>query len=236
MAGEPVRPIPQTIETATELDRNLGDGEVLSGLQSVGDEVSRLVPECIGLSLAWLEHGVTFTLTATDDDIAALDAVQYLDGGPCLDAVRDGHGIETTRPDLLGEDPWRLFAEATAAHGVHSTLTLPLTDEGRIVGSVNLYGATADCFDGHHEELARILGASAAGAIRNADLSFSTRRQAEESPDRLRAEEVTSKAAGVLAVRLEVDVETAQERLRDAARRAGIPTHRLAEAVIRLHG
>jgi GAF domain-containing protein len=231
-----VRPIPQTIETATQLDRNLGDeGELLSGLQSVGDEVSRVVPECIGLSLAWLEHGVTFTLAATEADIATLDGVQYIDGGPCVDAVREGRGIETARPGLLEEDPWRLFAEASAAFGVHSTLTLPLTDEGRIVGSVNLYGATADCFEGHHAELARILGASAAGATRNADLSFSTRRQAEESPDRLRAEEVTHKAVGVLAVRLEVDVETAQERLKDAAQRAGIPTHQLAEAVIRLH-
>ncbi len=231
-----MKPIPETIETAVELDRTLGDGEVLSGLQSLGDEVSRVVPECIGLSLAWLEEGVTFTLAATDEDIAALDGVQYLDSGPCVDSISAGHGIETTSPELMSEDPWRLFAEATAAYGVHSTLTLPLTDEGRVVGTVNLYGGTAHCFEGHHEQLAQILGASAPEAVRNADLSFSTRRQAEQSPERLRAEAETNRAVGVLAARLGMDVATAEERLRDAALRADIPVHQLATAVIRLHG
>jgi GAF domain-containing protein len=231
-----VKPIPQTIETASELDRSLGGGEVLEGLQSLGDDVNQVVPECIGLSLAWLEHGVTFTLTASDEDIAALDGVQYLKGGPCVDAVDQGHGIETTRDELLGEDPWRLFALATAAYGVHSTLTMPLTDEERIVGTVNLYGATRDCFEGHHDELAQILGASAPGAIRNADLSFSTRRLAEQSPGRLSDQSAVNRAIGVLAARLDVDVVTAEERLRDAARRAGITPDQLATAVIRLQG
>jgi GAF domain-containing protein len=231
-----VKPIPETIETAVELDRNLGDGELLSGLQSLGDEVSRVVPECIGLSLAWLDQGVTFTLASSDEDIAALDGVQYLDSGPCVDSIAAGHGIATNAPELMAEDPWRLFAEATAAYGVHSTLTLPLTDRGKVVGSVNLYGGTAHCFEGHHEQLARILGASAPGAVRNADLSFSTRRQAEESPERLRSEAEISKAIGVLAARLGIDVAAAEERLRDAAGRAGIPLHQLATAVIRLHG
>lgn len=231
-----VRPIPESIDAARELDRYLGGGDVLAHLQRVGDEVQDVVPDCLGLSLAWNEHGITFTLVATSEEVAALDAVQYLDGGPCVSAYDRAHGIETTSEELFSEDPWRLFAQATAARNVRSTLTLPITDHGLVVGTVNLYGGSDRAFEGHHEELAAILGAWAPGAIRNADLSFSTRRTAERAPRQLRAQGAVSRAVGMLAELLGVDLAEAQARLEDAARRAGLTPAQFARALIELSG
>ena len=84
--------------------------------------------------------------------------------------------------DLLDEDTWHLLAMASAARCIVSTLTLPIVKDGRIAGAVNLYGASRQAFTGHHEALAEIFGAWAPGAVTNADLSFSTRRDAEEAP------------------------------------------------------
>jgi GAF domain-containing protein len=231
-----VRPIPQTIEAARELDHYLGDSGVLEHLQSIGDRVQEVVPDCIGLSLAWNEHGVTFTLVATDEEIAALDAVQYLNGGPCVSALEQDHGIETRSEDLLSEGPWRLFAQATAARGVRSTLTMPITDHGEVVGTINLYGGSDRAFEGHHEELAQILGAWAPGAIRNSDLTFSTRRVAEAAADELRAQGTVNRATGMLAELLRVGVDEAQQRLQEAAQRAGLTPAQLANALIQLSG
>ena len=154
-----MKPIPQTIEAAREMSRYVGDErEVLAELQAISDQVTDVVPQCLGLSLAWNDHGITFTLVASDDEIAVMDGVQYLDGGPCVAAVDAGHGIETSHDELVSEDPWRMFARATAARGVRSTLTMPITERGSVVGSVNLYGGSEDAFEGHHDELAQILG------------------------------------------------------------------------------
>jgi GAF domain-containing protein len=229
-----MRPIHQTVEALTQIGRVTGQVDLLEALQQLSNQVQQCVPDCTGLSLAWTEHGVTFTLVASDEEIAVLDALQYLDGGPCVDAVHGGHGIETGSASPLDEEQWRMFAQATAASGVRSTLTLPLTEEGCVIGSVNMYGASAQAFDGHHEQLAQILGAWAPGAISNADLSFGSRRLAEQAPAALRAQGHIDKAVGFIGVHQGVSTTRALELLQHAATRAGISPEQLAEAILDL--
>ena len=229
-----MRPIKQTVEAVELLNRHTGETDLLTALQELGDKVQVLVPDCVGMSIAWAEHAVTFTLAASDEEIAVLDAIQYLDGGPCVEAVHRGTGIETGVDSPLGEEQWRLFAEATAAAGIHSTLSLPLMDAADVVGSANLYGASGRAFEGHHSELAEMLGAWAPGAVSNADLSFNTRRLAEQAPQVLRAEDVITRAVGMIVVRQCTDATTAQELLHTAATRAGIRPEELAEALLQL--
>lgn len=200
----------------------------------MAQQIQQVVPGGVRLSLARSEHRVTFTLVASHDEVAVLDGVQYLDGGPCVDAVAQSRGIETTAPELMDEDPWRMFAQAALALGVGSTLTMPLTDHGRVLGSVNLYAASDHAFEGHHEELAEILAGWAPGALSRTDASFTARRLTQEPPRSLRAEGLIGRAVGLLAVRLGIDVAAAEDRLTEAAARAGITPHQLAEVLIRL--
>lgn len=144
-----LEPLPATSRVVAELDVLSSDDDLLDQLLVVGRAVRRVVPTCRGLSLALVEQGVTLTLVASDEDALALDAVQYLD-----------------------ERGWHLFAAASAARGVASSLSLPVLREGVVVGSVNLYAATARAFDGHHHELVDLLGAWAGGAVTKADLSL----------------------------------------------------------------
>jgi GAF domain-containing protein len=229
-----MKPIDQTVEAVGLASRYTDETDLLSALQELGDKVQELVPDCVGLSLAWAEHGVTFTLVASEEEIAVLDAVQYLDGGPCVDAVHTGRGIATGAASPLEEEEWRLFAQATAAAGVRSTLSFPMVDAAGVVGSVNLYGASGRAFEDHHEELAEILGGWAPGAVRNADLSFETRRLAEQAPQTLRAQSLITRAIGLIVVRQGTDVTTAHELLDTAATRAGIRPEQLAEALLQL--
>jgi GAF domain-containing protein len=230
-----MRPIPQTIEAARQLSVGT-DVDVLRGVQLMADRVQEVVPDCLGLSIAWIEQGVTFTLEATDEEIAVLDAVQYLDHGPCVQAVDEKHGLESSRSDLLDEGRWQMFASATAAHAVRSTLTFPLTRDAAVVGSVNLYAASDKAFEGHHEELAAILGASAAGAVRNADLTFATRALAQQAPRLAHDDSLLDVASGAASVVLGIAPALARQRMVDAARRAGISSERFAQALVNLYG
>lgn len=229
-----MEPIPETLEAIGELDPFLDDGSLLDQLLRTATRARAVAPDLVGVSVAVQEHGVTFTLVATDEEAAALDGVQYLTSGPCVEGLDDGQGMATTQEDLLSEPRWQALGRAAAAAGVRSTLTFPIAKAGRVVGTVNLYGGSSDTFAGKHQELAAVFGAWAPGAVSNADLSFSTRRTAEQAPDVLRAQAQVDAATGILAAARNVDVETALEHLVDAAQRAGVPLVKLAQTILEL--
>ncbi len=229
-----MEPIRATREAIDELEPFAADTDLLERLRDMGRQVRAIVPDSVGLSLASKQHGVTFTLVASQIEIAVFDALQYLAGGPCEDSVRDGRIVAYSHADPLHEDSWRMFAQATAGAGVVSTLTLPIIVDDEVAGSVNLYGGSARAFVGHHEELAEIFSAWAPGAVSNADLSFSTRRQAEQAPGLLRDGIKVNTAVGVIAAIRDIDVNDARRLLARAAERAGITVVRLAEVVVAL--
>jgi GAF domain-containing protein len=227
-----VEPIPESKEAVEEFGPFTDDEDLLDELIKKGERVRASVPSCVGLSLALKENGVTFTLVASAAEIATLDALQYLDGGPCVEAAENERALAFRATDPLDERRWQLFAQGTAATGVASTLSLPILAEGAVAGTVNLYAAAEDSFTGRHEELAAIFDAWAPGAVTNADLSFSTRQTAEQAPQRLRDDVRIEVAAGVIASRNGSDLETARAKLSAAAKRAGLSVARMAEAVI----
>lgn len=225
-----MEPVPETAAVLAELTRQ-GDPEAAVTLMRMGRRAQEIVPECVGLSVGVIEDGLTFTLVASDEQSAAIDAVQYLDGGPCVAARDRLEPLHVSREDLLDESRWLLYAQATAAAGIASSLSLPLVRDGVVVGGVNLYASTSDAFRDHHEALAAALGGSALGAVTNADLSFSTRLRAAEAVSRLADEDDVAVALGIIAVSQDVDITTARERLRTAAARAGITEAQAARAL-----
>lgn len=230
-----MEPIPETTEAIEEYGPFTDAGSnLLENLRERARQVKAIVPDCVGLSLASVTDGVTFTLVASATEIAMLDALQYVGNGPCVDAVEAERVLEYPHEEMLDEQGWQLFAQGTAAAAVASTLSLPIIAADRVVGSVNLYAASNRAFTGHHEELARIFDAWAPGAVTNADLSFSTRRTAEQAPHHLHVNYRVEVASGILAAREVLDLTVARERLRDAARRAGVPLAALAETLIEL--
>ncbi len=230
----PMEPIPETIEAAEELDRAAtAPGTLLTALTKLANRAQEIVPDLVGVSVAPLKEGVTFTLVATAAEFAVLDAVQYAAGGPCVDCAHAGEIGEFDRDDLLDEERWRLFGQAGAARSVRSTLTLPIVAEGRVRGTVNLYAASGSAFAGMHGRLAELFGAWATGAVTNADLPFATRHNAETAARQLRDQTTVDVASGILAAQVGVDLASAEDRLRDAATRAGVPLVELARSIIR---
>ena len=215
---------------------SLADPDLEGSLMAMADRAVSIVPECVGLSLTlYDQEDLTFTLVASSLVMASIDAMQYLDGGPCVAAVQDNRSRAEDVADLLDEERWALFARASAAAGVESSLSLPVVDHDRVVGGVNLYASSRDAFSGHHRDLAAALGASASGAVANADLAFESRRRAEHAPVRLREQRLVEVATGILAAREGLEVHVARGRLEDAATRAGIGLGEAATVVIHVH-
>jgi len=225
-----VEPLPQTAEALRELAR-VGEESLGHAFYAMSSRVRAVVPELVGLSLAVIEDDVTLTLVASTEQLAALDALQYLDGGPCVADVERAEPLDVNVEDLLDEGRWELYARASAATGVASSLSLPVMNGSRVVGGVNLYAATPDAFAGKHEEIASAIGSDAKFAVANADLSFSTLKQAMEAPARLRESGDINVALGIISESQGVNIPVARERLRNAAARAGITEAQAARAL-----
>jgi hypothetical protein len=226
-----MEPIHETHEALLELER-YGEGGLRHDLQRLTSSARHLVPGLVGVSLGLVAEDLVLTYVATDIDVAALDAVQYADDGPCLEAVREGETVLTDAESLLDERKWQLFAQASAAAGIRSSLSMPFQREGVTTGGVNLYGDEVDTFVGQVEMLAAVFGAWAPGAVANADLSFETRREAAKTPERLKSQAHVDQAVGFLVSSRGLDTETAGEKLIDAAAQAGVAVHVLARALV----
>ena len=227
-----MEPLPETREALDEIV-GLEDADLEALLEELGKSARSIVPELVGLSLAMSREQLTLTLVATAEEIAAFDAIQYLNGGPCVEVGEGREEVEQySAGDPLDEDQWQLFAAATAAQGVASTLSLPVHENNELIGSVNLYASTPQAFAGRVDQLAQLVGAAPTTAIRNADLSFSTRLEASAAPQRLRDQAVIETAVGLIAGDRDIEIEGARRDLLDAAARAGIQLVQVARVVL----
>lgn len=228
-----MEPIPETMEVIRQLTR-YGDTEVATALLRMSREVVAIAPECIGISLTVMAEEMTFTMASTPAEIAELDSLQYLDGGPCVAATGSGATTAFDSPQAMDEEGWQLFAQGTAQHGVRSTLSFPISRHGQVIAGVNLYGATSSTFQGRHDALADVCGAWRPGAVTNADLSFSTREAAARAPEQLQERDAVDVAVGAIAQAHGITTGEAAARLEQAASRAGIPLVQVARAVVPL--
>ena len=227
-----MEPIPETWRAADDLDPVADDAMAPERLTEVADRACAVVPDLVGVSVSSVRLGITMTLTSSNLDAAVLDAMQYVAGGPCVRATAEGKILEFRGDELFDEEAWRLFAQATACHAVRSTLSLPVLASGQVIGSVNLYAGSARAFEGGETALAELFGAWAPGAVRNADLSFSTRLEAQQAPRRVHDRARIETAVGIVAAESGGDVGSARHRLERAAAQADVEVLELAEAVI----
>jgi GAF domain-containing protein len=226
-----MEPIPE-VRDATKRLAALADETVdlLERLEGVSALAVTLLPSCVGVSITVLVDGDPFTVTATSPDIASLDAVQYLGGGPCVDASDEG---PVNVEDVMSEPRWQLYSQAAAAQGVRSSLSLPFPGDGDTPsGALNLYASDPNAFHGVQEQLAQLFGVHVGELVLNADLSFMTREFARELPQRLEDYEQLNQAAGVLMALHGWDPDQARERIRYAAGRAGVATSDVAKIVM----
>lgn len=230
--SEIMKEIPETRMALAEMSR-FQDEDLTAQFGAMANRVGALAPECVGLTLSFLQQGLAFTWIATGLDVASLDAAQYLSNGPCLESMDKGAIVATAGSDPLNEENWLLFSRAENTVGVESTLSIPLMEDQVVVGGVNFYGSTPTAFDGLHSELAAECGGWSAGAVTNADLSLSGVRRAQQTPQSMRDQFVTDQAVGMIMAAHRVGDEAANQRLHEAAQRAGLHDAELARILVK---
>jgi hypothetical protein len=230
-----VAPRPPSSESLDFLARR-GESRLRGDLLRTADQIAALVPELVGVSLTKLAEGSSITLVASTPEVLGIDAVQYVDGGPCVDSVERGEVVSVNDSDPLSEETWSLFARATAFLGIFSSLSLPLIESGEIVGSANLYASVVDAFEDHIGVIADLVGTWAPRAVRDADLpSFRRIGPVTSSHVLGRRDDLVERAVAVVRRVNAVSEGHARGLLLDSASRAGVGEAEVARTIILFH-
>jgi GAF domain-containing protein len=167
----------------------VADRELSEVLTEITGIARRAMPSVEAASVALIREDKPFT--AAYDGQMALDAdeLQYERGyGPCVDAGRAGQMFLVD--DMRTEQRWPDYAQNVLAHGVLSSLSVPLPFQGVTIGALDTYAGQPKVFDDTDVELAQEVAAWVAVAVGNAeaaartsdDLSSATRTVRSASP------------------------------------------------------
>lgn len=226
---EPTEESSRTIEAFARY----GETGIPEMLANTARQARQIVPAIWGMSVTLTDGELTFTLVASSAEVAALDGLQYAAGGPCVDAVAEQREVSVENLDSpLVEEDWRLFASASAAAGVRSTLSFPLVIDGEVIGGVNLYASTRDAFTGHEGELAAVFGTWADQGVSNADMDFASRFRSDQGPARIAEQSEIDMALGVLMAERGITADQARTDLDQAARQASTDQLSIAQAIL----
>ena len=154
------------------------------------------IPGCDLVTITCLREGKPFTPAFTDKKALALDEAQYrANDGPCLAAIAH-RGLEHVT--VGSDDRWPVFVAAAAERGVIASLSVPLGNDERVIGALNLYSETTTRYADEALRLACLfadqLGVAAATVARYVE-SYELAMQLQQA---MESRAVIEQAKGIL--------------------------------------
>jgi GAF domain-containing protein len=197
----------------------VGDFDVIEVLQGLVDHcVTTLDVEAAGVLLADHED-VLRIVVSSSEEARLLELYQLQSGeGPCVDAYRSADTVSV--PDLRGaDDRWPRFAPAAREIGYRGVLALPMRLRKEAIGGLNLfYSDQHPALTDEHRPLAQAMADVATVAITHGRLARRSEELTQQLQTALDSRVVIEQAKGLIAGRLEVELEHAFELLRSRAR------------------
>jgi GAF domain-containing protein len=230
-----VSPVDPRAKALSALARfQVTEASVGETLHQIAEITLEAVPraEVVGMSLLGGDGRPT-TAVYTDEDSPEIDAAQYRDGkGPCLDAWRLATTVRLDRvKDAADEYPG--FAAACRAHGMLSTLSLPIVHGDGASGAVNLYARTEDAFSAEDEVLARELAAAAGTVMANVSAYWTALELGQQLTEAMQSRAVIEQAKGMLMARdRALSADGAFDMLRKASQRENVKLRDVAQRIV----
>jgi transcriptional regulator with GAF, ATPase, and Fis domain len=139
------------------------------------------------------------------------------DEGPCLECYRSGQPVSSGSIQEA-KARWPRFAEAASRSEFIGVLALPLRLRGHVIGALNLFDANGVLSDPTTYPVAQAMADVATIAILQERLGKQQEVLNEQLQSALTSRVVIEQAKGVLATRMDIEMDEAFERLRKRSR------------------
>lgn len=220
--------MPNLIDLHEALARAAAKGgdlsEVLGGITRIARTA---IPAVDAASITLIRGEKAFT--AAYDGQPALDAdeMQYERGyGPCIDAGLASQVMAID--DMTTEDRWPDYCRAVAAHGVGSSLSMPLPFQTVSIGALNCYSRRAHAFGEEDRSLAEEIAAWIALAVGHADTDARTDEELANLKVAMRTRAVIEQAKGILVERYKITEVMAFTMLSHTSQNANVKLSEVA--------
>jgi GAF domain-containing protein len=217
----------ESLASVVHADRELAD--VLTEITGIA---RRAMPSIEAASVTLIRGEKPFT--AAFDGQMALDAdeLQYERGyGPCVDAGRAGQMLLVD--DMRNEQRWPDYAQHAAAHGVLSSLSVPLPFQGATIGALNTYAGRPQFLDDNDVEIAEEVAAWVGVAIGNAEAAARTMEDPNHLRTAMMSRAVIEQAKGILMERHKIKEDEAYTILTHASQRTNTKLRDVADKLVR---
>ena len=210
-----------------------GRYDVSDVLYELSDAVAQVLGAAgAGVSLADDTGRLRFA-TATNETITQVENLQQdSQQGPCHIAYTTNEAVLVR--DLTESTEWPQLADVALRTGLVSVAGIPMTFDGRAVGSLNIYDDHVREWTDQDTAAARVLADIATAYLVHASELDQARRVNEQLEAALESRLIIEQAKGVLAGERGITVDQAFAVLRKHARSRNAPIHAIAKAVVEL--
>jgi GAF domain-containing protein len=195
MSEDAQSPLQRSVaELSTFLVSNQSLADTLTKVASLAAEA---VPRAAFAGITMIVDDQVTTQGFTDPIAPEVDRAQYESGrGPCLDAFKQSSVIivETLQDD----DRWPEFATAAVAHGVRSTMSIPMLSGGTAQGALNFYAGVDRAFGEAEVDSGMSFATHAAAVLANAQAYWGARLTTEHLQQALNSREEIDMAKGMI--------------------------------------
>ena len=212
------------------LAQRLRDGKSADEIQQIVVESAvQLIDGCDRAAIGVLDGEKFRSAAATDDIMRLIDELQNEVGeGPCLEASVDN--VAQVDNDIATGSKWpRLAAIVVERTPVRAMLAVPLVDEGRRSGALNVFADSTDAFDGEAVDNAAILAAFASVALSGAGHAA----RAEQLEVGMATNREIGAAVGILMATHNITQDQAFELLSNASQRLNRKLRDIASGIVR---
>ena len=171
------------------------------------------------------------TVASSDALAARLDEMQYADEiGPCMHALNTGEVVQIE--DLASDERWGAYRSDAYAHGLRSSLSVPIGTNGQVIGALNLYSTEPRSFTADHRRRAGHFADRAAGALIVAARMAAHVRLSEQLKQALESRAVIDQAIGAIMTQRRCSSEQAFAVLRATSQNRNVKLRTVAAGIV----
>lgn len=209
----------------------VGDGTLHETLSRVAGYAEEAVPAAAMTGITMLVEGRARTAVFTDESAPEIDSAQYETGiGPCLDSFR--HRKVFRIPDTTTDELWPPFSKAAAAHGIRSTMSIPMVANHEGVGAMNFYSKTPNGFSDDDVVVGSQFGAQAAIVLANAQAYWDAHQLSQNLTTAMQSRAVIEQAKGILMGAQRCSADEAFQILVRASQRENRKLREIADELV----
>ena len=225
--------MPELVELHENLARVVRvDRDLTDVLEEITGIARRAVPGIEAASITLIRGDKAFT--AAYDGQMALDGdeLQYERGyGPCLDAGLAGQVLLID--DMATEERWPDYTRHAAAHGIGSSLSVPLPFQTTRIGALNTYASRPHAFSDDNRTLVEEVASWVALAVGNAEAAARTSDELAHLRIAMKSRAVIEQAKGILMERHKVTDDQAFRLLTRSSQHSNLKLREVAEQLVR---